>query len=270
MALVPPFYLDCVVAIGTMINGEKHWIGTGFLYGSMIEKTKDGLNRYKPFLIPNKHVFEGIDSIIVRFNPQTNQPAKDYVEALKDKDGKLIWTGHPTKEVDVAVIPVDLNKIRNEGMKCNFFQSDDHTLTIQELIDIEASEGDFVYTMGFPMGIVAKDRQHVFIRSGIIARIRDLFEKRSNDFVIDSFVFPGNSGGPVISKPEHLSITGTKSYDKSDLIGMVKSYIPDTDVAISMQTKKPRITFEENTGLTKVEPVDHIIETIEIFEKNQT
>ncbi len=117
------------------------------------------------------------------------------------------------------------------------------------------------------MGIVSADRQHVFVRGGIISRIKDLFEKRSKDYVVDAFVFPGNSGGPVISKPENSSIVGTKFSNVASLIGIIKSYIPYSDIAISQQTGNPRIIFEENSGLSKVEPVDHIISTIQEAKK---
>ena len=82
-------------------------------------------------------------------------------------------------------------------------------------------------------------------------------------YVVDAFVFPGNSGGPVITRPETQSIQGTKFSTKANLIGIVKSYIPYNDVAISQQTNRPRVIFEENTGLTKIEPVDYILETIQ-------
>lgn len=65
------------------------------------------------------------------------------------------------------------------------------------------------------------------------------------------------------------SIQGTNSSNKSRLIGIVKSYIPYIDVAISQQTNRTRITFEENSGLTKVEPVDHILQTIEEAERKE-
>jgi S1-C subfamily serine protease len=135
--------------------------------------------------------------------------------------------------------------------------------------NLEVTEGDFIYVLGFPMGIVAKDRQYVILRQGVIARIRDLFENRNTDFVVDAVVFPGNSGGPVILKPEVISITGTKSNPKAGLIGIIKSYIPYQDVAISQQTNRPRVVFEENSGLSLVEPVDHILETIIEDEKSK-
>lgn len=267
MALIPPFYIDCVVAIGTIVQGQQRWIGTGFLFGDLFEKTEDEKNRYNVYLVTNKHVLANLDLILVRFNPQNDQSAKDYPASLKDKNGNTLWTGHPDPDIDVAVIPLNINSIKKEGMKFDFFQSDKHVNNISDLMNNEASEGDFIYIMGFPMGIVAADRQHVFVRSGVISRIKDLFERRSKDFVVDAFVFPGNSGGPVITKPEMQSIQGTKASNNSKLIGIVKSYIPYNDVAISQQTNRPRVIFEENTGLTKIEPVDHIILTIEHAKK---
>jgi len=271
MALITPMYIDCVVAIGTIINEQQTWIGTGFLYGDLFEETEDGKNKYEVYLVTNKHVLNNLDLILVRFNPQTQQSAKDYAIPLKDIDGKLLWTGHSDTEIDVAVLPVNLNYILAEGMKCSFFHSDKHIADIKELKARETSEGDSIFVMGFPMGIVSADRQYVFVRGGIISRIKDLFESRSKDFVVDAFVFPGNSGGPVLSKPEMMSIKGTNSSNQSSLIGIIKSYIPYKDVAISQQTNRPRIIFEENTGLSMAEPVDHIIETIaEAKKKNST
>ncbi|WP_312825614.1 hypothetical protein [Epilithonimonas sp.] len=117
------------------------------------------------------------------------------------------------------------------------------------------------------MGLIGTDRQHVILRNGCIARIRDLFENRNTDFIVDALVFPGNSGGPVILKPEIINIEGTKVNNKAALIGIIKSYIPYQDTAVSLQTKRPRIIFEDNTGLSLVEPVDHIFETIENYKK---
>ena len=112
--------------------------------------------------------------------------------------------------------------------------------------------------------MVDAERQYVICRTGIVARIRDLFENKATDFLVDATVFPGNSGGPVILRPEMASLAGTKAISKASLIGIVKSYVPYRDVATSQLTRRPRIVFEENSGLTAVEPVDHILETIEL------
>jgi hypothetical protein len=80
--------------------------------------------------------------------------------------------------------------------------------------------------------------------------------------MLDSFVFPGNSGGPVVSRPEFTAISGTKAQPTSYFIGMVVSSIEYVDTAVSQQTRRSRITFEKNSGLTEVLPVDYINETI--------
>ncbi len=262
--------MDCVVAIGIQHGranaAKKSWIGTGFLFGKFVKAHDDDPNKkdYTAYLVTNKHVIARHRSIILRFNPRSDQPAKDYPVNLYDKEGVQLWTGHPNPDVDVAVLRINLQPVHAEGMKYGLFKSDSDSISSTEMHEAGLSEGDFIYALGFPMGLVAKDRQHVMVRSGIIARIRDLYEKRSSDYTVDAFVFPGNSGGPVITKPELISIQGTQPYRKSSLVGIIKSYIPYQDVAISKQTNKPRVIFEENTGLSLVEPVDRILEAIEL------
>ena len=51
------------------------------------------------------------------------------------------------------------------------------------------------------------------------------------------------------------------------LLGIVKGYVPYIDVAFSAQTKHPRVTFEENSGLAEVIPADAIQETIDDLKK---
>lgn len=47
----------------------------------------------------------------------------------------------------------------------------------------------------------------------------------------------------------------------------MKSYVPYTDMAVSSQTRKARIVFEENSGLTAVEGVDAILQTIKLAKR---
>src|SRR5690606_32877967 len=57
MALLPPFFLDAVVAIGVGDDPTKRsWIGTGFLYGKLTPKSNANSKSYYVFLITNKHV----------------------------------------------------------------------------------------------------------------------------------------------------------------------------------------------------------------------
>lgn len=125
-------------------------------------------------------------------------------------------------------------------------------------------EGNGVFLIGFPLGLIGKERNYPIVRQGIIARIQDWLRGDESTFLIDSSAFPGNSGGPVVLKPENVAITGTTGITHSLLIGMISCYIPYRDVAISEQTGEPRIIFEENSGLAEVVPIDLIKETIDL------
>ncbi len=122
------------------------------------------------------------------------------------------------------------------------------------------SEGDGVFILGFPnLGPITEEagRQNfVIVRRGTIARISDCLAGFRDTFLVDGFVFPGNSGGPVVNVPEAMAIQGTQTTDRAYLLGMVSDYVPYDEVAISQQTQRPRIMFEENSGIAEVIPVD--------------
>jgi len=264
MALIPPFYFNCVVALGKReSDGEVNWIGTGTLVGRLLKKISSSIHRYHVFIVTNRHVMENNSSLVVRFNPLNSHPAKDYDIPLIDESGKPVWKNHPNTEIDLAAICLDADFLRDEGMSYEYFHSDLHLMPLRQMAKQGMSEGDFIYVLGFPMGIMAPNRQYVISRTGIIARLRDALEGTNKDFMIDSMIFPGNSGGPVINKPEIISIEGTNSVPSPYLIGIVASYLTYTDTAVSKQTGQSRVVFEENSGLAVVIPADYILETID-------
>ena len=107
-------------------------------------------------------------------------------------------------------------------MKVNAFQHDEHALGRDKLASHGFSEGDGCFVLGFPMGLVGEFRSTVIVRSGTIATFRDMLDRRSDMYYIDSQVFPGNSGGPVVSRPELTAIGGTNARPRAQLIGIVK------------------------------------------------
>lgn len=204
---------------------------------------------YAVYLVTNRHVFDGVKTAVLRFNPEAAEPAKQYSVPLLTPDGPSAWVGHPDPEVDVVVLPVNAGALRNDGMKFHIFQDDEHAATRARMAELGVTEGDGVFALGFPMGLVGGDRNYVIVRQGALARVRDTLAGASKDFLVDSAVFPGNSGGPVVLRPEIAAIDGTKAQNSAQLLGIVSGYLPYQDVAVSAQTKRPRIIFEENTGL---------------------
>ncbi len=267
MALIPPYFMDCVVAIGQKegeTDSTPKWIASGFLYGRLMEKGQDPKdNTYHVFLVSNRHVFERKEQLCLRFNPQAKGEARSYDVDLKSSEGRQIWTANPDKAIDVGVMPINVPKLREHGMKAGFFTSDMMAAGVSKMKELGLTEGDFSYVLGFPMGMAGQQRNAVIVRSGCIARIQEALNADSNTFLVDAEIFPGNSGGPVVSKPDALAIQGTKPQNAAFLIGIVAAYVPYREAAVSPQTGRPRVIFEENSGLAVAHTVDCIERTID-------
>lgn len=281
-ALIPPLFVDCVVAIGFsgpgVMNGVPvakmwHTIGTGFFYGKLFKDDPDITKRiYSTYLVTAKHVIasynnlkrqnKDIPPLSIRINPtDASSQGKEFDVLSEVADEGAVWVDSPSGK-DVTVISINLGGIRDKKYESMFFTSDAHSEKISELREAGVSAGDGVFVLGFPMDLAGIQRNYVIARHGIIARIDEMLDKASPTFLIDAFVFPGNSGGPVILEPNLASITGTKPQFKAMLIGMVIESVEYDDTAISQQTGRARITFEENSGLAVVIPVDSIEETV--------
>lgn len=261
MAQIPQWFPNCVVALGVDGQNGREWVASGFLYGYFKEIGQDGKAWYYPYLVTNRHVFEDEPKMYLLFNPQADEPSHEYELGLRGG----AWTSHPNDAIDVAVAMVDINMLYEHAMQVGYFRSDRNTASLAEMRSLGITEGDFVYVLGFPMGEIGERRVAVIVRSGSIARIRDTLAPTapSSEFLVDAFVFPGNSGGPVVLKPEIAAIRGTKPANRAVLLGIVTGYLPYREEAVSPQTGETRVIFEENSGLATVHPVDYIDQTIE-------
>ena len=260
MALLPPFMLDTVVAIGVGDDvSQRRWVGTGFILGDSVGGQP---TQYMPYLVTNKHVLARHERVWVKLNSANNSDSTDYPVDLRLPGGRQFWTGHSNPDIDVAVFRLRGDFLQQQARRFAFFASDTHLMSRQQMVDDQVTEGDRDFVLGFPLGLVDQIRQYPICRHGILSRIRDCLEGRSLAFLIDASVFPGNSGGPVVICPSALAIQGTRSIPRAALIGIVKQYVPYEDVAISRQTGIPRVSFQENSGLALVESIDCVIEAI--------
>ncbi|MHC4063346.1 MAG: S1 family peptidase [Planctomycetota bacterium] len=261
MALLPPFFLDSVIALGVGDDpAQRSWIGTGFLYGALDRNSDEKNKVYFVSLVTNKHVLEEQEKVWIKFNALSGSGSQDFNVPLRAKNGRELWIRHPNDDVDLGAIFINANALQAKNMKFSFFHDDDHAYRVAQLKDQGVTEGDAVHVLGYPMGLVDSGWQAAICRLGCIARIQDVLNAGTGEFLIDASVFPGNSGGPVVLQPEITCITGTKGVDRANLIGVVQAYLPYRDVAVSTQTKRPRITFDENSGLAPVIPVDRLDE----------
>lgn len=238
-----------VVFLGEMDRRKPRFYATGFLV------RVEGILH----LITAKHVVKDIKSgkfkdskLHAFFNLKNKGIGSASIKSQKRRFG-VNWIFHSNKEVDIAVIPFALHeKVDFKMIPDNMFLSSDRLF---ELYD--------VFFLSYQPGIESRKRICPIFRNGTISIIND-----DGTFYIDGSAFPGNSGSPVFLKPsairfeeKGISIGADKLGGK--FIGVIGEYIPYREVAISAQTGRPRVVFEENTGLSKVWSMAFINEIIE-------
>lgn len=264
MAIIPPFFMDAVVALGVEFPDKtKHWIGTGFLVG---RKELENPDKSTVYVITNKHVVQNKGLLYVRFNNNGAVGVMDLPMPLYGDGGVKIFSEHPVQKVDIAAIQIIPQVIIDNNLSLSFFDLDSHSLALEQMKATGVDEGSLVYALGFPMNIVNDSVKAPICRLGCISRVSDAFvnPNTAEPFLVDAQTFPGNSGGPIVSRPEHLSINGTPHNTNANLIGILSGYIPYRETLYSRQTGRDRMIQEENSGLTVVHPVDRIKETVEL------
>ena len=253
MAVIPKFFFDAVVAIGINVDNETKWIGTGFLVGRKDEISK----LYTIYLITNYHIIENKTEIIVRFNQKDIFDYRDYgikliVENIEN------YSKHDN--ADIIAIQISPKVLNNDNSEFNWFSLDKHALTVEQMQETDVVEGCLVYSLGFPINMIGEHRKNPICRLGCISRVSDLFDNKSNEYLIDLQAIPGNSGAPVINRPEETCIRGTTHNTSSNLIGIISGTI---DYSEQCDDDKCHREHEKNSGIAIVHTVDAIIEVVE-------
>lgn len=235
---LPADWSKAILPLATR-NGERfNPIGTGFLLGHFCEGL--GFN----CLVTAKHVImrgdgQLRDDLFVLLN-KVGQGI-DFLRLSTLFENRVAWIKHPEK--DVAAIPMPADVGSHDAKKFSPDLIEDFSRIV---------EGDDIFFLGFPLGIAGTERRITpIVRSGMIA-----MKNEDETFLVDANVFPGNSGSPVFFKPCPFRMS-PEGYSLGDmrppkLIGVVTSYILYEDVAVSQQSGRARVSFQENSGLANV------------------
>lgn len=188
----------------------------------------------------------------------------NYQVFFNSKDGKLLsrslneiknqykvnWIYDSNPNIDLAMIPFAIDTLHDDlrVIPDNFFLSSNK---IYEVYD--------VFFVSFQPGLQSRNKINPIIRIGAVS-----LKNEDKSFFIDAFAFPGNSGSPVFLKPSFIRSDNPGTVNlggdpyANKFIGVIGEYLPYQEVAISVQTQRPRVVFEENTGLSKVWSVEYI------------
>ena len=257
MALIPAGYLTAVVSLGVLTGTGYDHQGTGFVYQHPVGN-KGAETTYLPVLVSNRHVVS-----------KEPIPAPTHVRFDSPSDGSLTvgalnqyasgdWILHPTADIAVrAVRPNSELMVGRNEPDTEVFLGDRFTTFAA---GVQLAEGDGIFIIGFPLDLIGKEQNYPIVRYGVVSRIQDWIRGHKDTFLIDVPAFPGNSGGPVVVKPEMAALPGTERIRSALLAGVIRSNIRARDVAVSRQTGEVRIVFLENTGLTEVVPIEKVRE----------
>ena len=188
----------------------------GFFYGYLVQDDVDVTKRrYEVYLVTAKHVVLPFiltnRDLNVRLNMKANRAeSREFPISNHPERGSGTWFCHPDRSVDVAAVLINFEHLNKYGIEPGVFTSDQSAADREKLTRLDVSAGDGIFVLGFPMGLSGVQRNYVIVRQGVIARLSEMLDGASPTFLIDAFVFPGNSGGPVVLKPEIASILGTK------------------------------------------------------------
>lgn len=263
--LVPQHYLDAVGVIEYEEAEAENYAPAatatllGYEAAHQEADTPVAARGYHVFLATNKHVIEGRSEFYIRFN-QGDKSAQFRIGVLDEEDGSHLF--EVSDEFDVAVTAIDGQALKAAGAHFSFLP-ESAFLDLEGLETVGVFGGDGVYVLGFPMGLAGIERKYAVVRGGCVARLDREIVQTDKGFLIDCTVYPGNSGGPVILKPETVSLGKVPPRSRVHVIGIVCSYLPYVETAISAQTLQPRITFQENSGLASVVPMDAVNELVE-------
>lgn len=235
------------------------WIGTGFFVGRSAGED----NQVFPFLVTNKHVVSDIDNVVIRMKKKDNDTLQTVDVNLKDKKGESLYKTHNQDNIDIAVLPISAQFVIDNNLDFCCFNIDTNAMSTTELRKNGADEGSIIYMLGFPMGLVNECSNLPICRMGCVSRMSETQIKEQHNILIDIQNFPGNSGSPIITRPEFVTVTGTPSLKKSVLIGIVHSYIPYREQLVNSQTREVVEVRSENSGIANVHPVEYIRDIID-------
>jgi len=267
MSFIPENFMDWVVSISKKIATiDENWnqieqfqvIATWILFWKKINEAS-----YNIYLVTNRHVIEWEKwQLYLKFK-HTNWIFVEKQISTHDENWISKFKFHPNNQIDVAVTELDYDRILREESIVFFYPEDISCYKKSDFIEHNISEWDWVFVIWYPSSLVWNNKFSL-VRKWIISQIRPFKESITSDYLVDCFIFPWNSGGPVIIKPEIYWVGESQVNNQARLIWIIKGFLPYRESLQSTQTWKILSVTEQNSWLGLVESVDSITETIEL------
>lgn len=230
------------------------------------------------YLISAKHIVEPIlknpnNPLAVRFNLKNSDKAEVITfPTFKFNDKR--WLEHQNSAVDIAVIPLTIfGEVRRLEVGVHIIDNpeNDFLATSDWLKKYRVGPGDQTFTMGLVPYLYTKDQKNLVLsRFGTISLLPDkeidLPGGKQKGYFLDCQAFPGNSGGPAFVLIERSETGSLISGWRFGLLGVVTEFVPSLlrhkKINLQHSQTKTAIQLIENTGISKVVPVDYLVDIL--------
>ena len=199
-------------------------------------------------LVTAKHVVSGFENNVIAL---LNSKTGGIIGKQLFNNQRMKWIHHDKYDLSVYPFLIDQNVDDVKLIPSTLFSKDENLYELQEIFFASFDPGS--------VNVKQENSIEPVLRKGAISKI-----SKTEKITIDATCYPGNSGSPVFTAPSLFTITDQSisigNLSTPQLVGILVEYIPYIDVAESKQTKRPRITFEENSGLSRVVKAKYLLE----------
>lgn len=215
-------------------DGAKSSKGTGFFYSEIAKEaegpvSKEGLGWHKiegVWLITNRHVvFPRVNNVDGTYNELI--PDSFSFNLREFREGKIEWVPielsrdnlinriklHPLSYVDVVAIKIDdlqMDLIMKDPDRqfINSTNLSNQQLPSESPVKVECTSD--IVVCSYPYDFYDKENKFPIVKSGIVASAWGSSFNSRPTFLIDAQLFPGSSGGLVLSKPIDMAMIDGK------------------------------------------------------------
>ena len=256
MAMIDTGILLTCLTIGTPEQGK---IGTAFVISRPDEMQKLGTQENDPsyyereWFVTAAHVIDAVENaetILVNMrNASTGKTEPMHYAAgrnrawIKHSRWRPERTGNTNNHFyDVAIAPAPTHVYREGGITWRTFRKN-WLVNKQQLQASGLAEGTGTYIIGFPAGGLYREGwTWPVLRAGTVAQIQPWYNEETPGILVETSGSGGNSGGPVVTRPETHSIEGPP-HSEMKLLGVYvgQQVWGDTDIDLSLVVLMERV-----------------------------
>jgi len=229
------FFENQLFAITTIIethvtkNGTSYSMqGSGFYYNevspsdpSMVDPQWYNINKY--WLVTNRHL------VLPRIDGEECLPDEFVFNLRENINGQIIWKPyiltkdklllslklHKQDAIDVALVDISIyihemvkETVSNGSKKNIYFPTTLSNINLPDKQPISIDVTSDIIILSYPKGFYDTHNKFPIVKSGIVASAWGANFNGLPVFQIDTQLFPGSSGGLVISKPINIAFIG--------------------------------------------------------------